>query len=61
MLAQELAQDAYAPMAEALGDESEPPEMVERSARMVTSQYSAQKCASELADRWYARLQPAEE
>lgn len=53
MLAHEMARDTLAPVAEIFGqDPAEVPEGVERSMRMITSQYSANTCVRKLWGYW---------
>lgn len=53
MLAKDMAHDMYAPLARAAGtDPGDVPEPVERSARLLTSQYSQGTCLAKLKDRW---------
>lgn len=55
MLAQEMAADAYKPMASALGgDPNNVPESVERPMRLITSQMSGRECSEELWGRWFS-------
>lgn len=53
MLSQEMAAEAYEPMAEILGtDKNDVPDAVERSMRLVTSQYDTGECINQLKDYW---------
>lgn len=53
MLSQEMAIEAYKPMADLLGtNPKDVPDAVERSMRLVTSQYDSGTCASKLKDVW---------
>lgn len=54
MLARDMAHDMYAPLARAAGTEpGDIPEAVERSTRLLTSQYSQGTCLTRLKDRWF--------
>ena len=54
MLAQEMAADAYKPMAKTLGgDPNDVPDSVERPMRLITSQMSGRECSEKLWDRWF--------
>lgn len=61
MLSQELAIEAYKPMAELLGtNPKDVPDAVERSMRLVTSQYDTGTCVSKLKDIWLGQT-PSDE
>jgi hypothetical protein len=60
MLSSELSRDAVRGMNEALGSEDndfgEFEETIERTYRLVTTQYSTGECASRLGKLWWERL-----
>ncbi|MGB5092714.1 MAG: hypothetical protein WBN97_05325 [Parvibaculum sp.] len=61
MLSQEMALEAYQPMAELLGtDPKDVPDAVERSMRLITSQYDTGTCLGKLKDIWLGQTPTAE-